>query len=105
MGNASQLEDDGVITAAEAETVLGTLCVKYGFCLPPLWYARLCNCPPRSIAKFTDTVFHAEGLDPRTADRSMYNAMLEVVRAGFERSSASGSGLPPNTSLERTREG
>jgi hypothetical protein len=50
-------------------------------------------------------VFHVEGLDPRTADRSMYNAMLEVVRAGFERSSASGSGLPPNTSLERTREG
>jgi hypothetical protein len=104
MGDASQIEDDGVITPAEAETVLGTLCVKYGFCLPPLWHARLRDCPPKSVAKFTDTVFHAEGLDPRTADRSMYKAMLDEVRAGFERSSASATSLTPNTSLERTRD-
>jgi hypothetical protein len=103
VGNASQLEDDEVITAAEAETVLGTLCVKFGFCLPPLWHARLRDCPPKSIAKFTDTVFHAEGLDPRTADGAMYKAMFEEVRAAFERSRASLGGLPPNTSLERTR--
>ena len=90
MDNADGLEGDGAITAAEAEKVLGTLCVKYGFCLPPLWHARLRDCPPTSIAKFTDTVFHAEGLDPRMADRSMYKAMLEEVRAGFERSNASG---------------
>ena len=105
MGNATQIEDDGVITPAEADTVLGALCVKYGFCLPPLWLARLRDFPPKSIAKFTDTVFHAEGLDPRAADRAMYKAMLEEVRAGFERSSASITALTPNTSLERTREG
>lgn len=103
MGNASQLEDE-VITAAESEAVLGTLCVKYGFCLPPLWHARLRDNPPKSIAKFTDTVFHAEGLDPRTADKAMYRAMLEEVRMAFHRSRASLGGLPPNTSLERTRE-
>jgi hypothetical protein len=97
MGSASQLEEDEIITATEAEAVLGTLCVKYGFCLPPLWHARLIDCPPKSVAKFTDTVFHAEGLDPRTADSSMYNAMLAEVRAAFERSRASIGGLPPNT--------
>jgi hypothetical protein len=79
--------DEGFITAAEAEIVLGRLCVKYGFGLPPLWHARLRDCPPKSVAKFTDTVFHAEGLDPRAADPSMYKAMLEEVRAAFERSS------------------
>jgi hypothetical protein len=104
MGSASHLEDDLSITPEEAEKVLGILCVKYGFCLPPLWHARLRDCPPRSVAKFTDTVFHAEGLDPRTADSAMYKAMAEEVRLAFERSSA-GSGMPSNNSLERTREG
>ena len=104
MGSASQFEEDGSITPQEAEKVLGILCVKYGFCLPPLWHARLRDCPPRSVAKFTDTVFHAEGLDPRTADRAMYKEMAEEVRLAFERSSPAG-GMPSNTSLERTREG
>lgn len=96
--NASELEDDGVISAREAEAVLATLCIKFGFCVPPLWHARLRDCPPRSIAKFTDTVFHAEGLDPRAADSSMYKAMFEEVRAAFERSKASIDNMPPNTS-------
>jgi hypothetical protein len=82
-------DDSGVISEAEAVTVLGILCVKYGFCLPPLWHARLRTCPPKSVAKFTDTVFHAEGLDPVTADRAMYRAMFEEVRAAFERSAQS----------------
>ena len=103
MGSASELEEEQSITPQEAEKVLGILCIKYGFCLPPLWHARLRDCPPRSIAKFTDTVFHAEGLDPRTADSAMYKAMAEEVRLAFERSSATGV-LPSNTSLERTRD-
>jgi hypothetical protein len=103
VGSATQLEDEGSITPQEAEKVLGILCVKYGFCLPPLWHARLRDCPPRSVAKFTDTVFQAEGLDPRTADGAMYKAMAEEVRLAFERSKPSGA-IPTNTSLERTRE-
>src|ERR1044071_6189238 len=67
-------DDSGFITAEEAEKLLGVLCEKYGFCLPQLWHARLRFCPPKSVAKFTDTVFHAEGLDPATADRAMYRA-------------------------------
>jgi hypothetical protein len=103
MVGASYLEEERSITPQEAEKVLGILCVKYGFCLPPLWQARLRDCPPRSISKFTDTVFHAEGLDPRTADTAMYKAMVEEVRLAFERSGKTG-GMPSNTSLERTRD-
>lgn len=97
---ACDLEDDGLISAEEAEKLLGTLCVKYGFCLPPLWHARLRDCPPRSIAKFTDTVFHAEGLNPETADRATYKAMAEEVRLAFQRSKATDE-RPSNNSLER----
>jgi hypothetical protein len=101
---APTTDDSGFITEAEAEKLLGVLCVKYGFCLPPLWHARLQSCPPKSVAKFTDTVFHAEGLDPDTADRAMYRAMYEEVRLAFERSAQNAAGVTPNTSLERTRE-
>jgi len=105
MGRIAPTSDDsGVITEAEAEKLLGVLCVKYGFCLPPSWHARLQACPPKSVAKFTDTVFHAEGLDPATADRAMYRAMYEEVRSAFERSAQSAGFVTPNTSLERTRD-
>ena len=86
MGNASQLKEERSISPQEAEKVLGVLCAKFGFCLPPLWHARLRDCPPRSVAKFADTVFHAEGLDPRMADSAMYKEMSEEVRLAFERS-------------------
>jgi len=98
-------DDSGFITEAEAAKLLGTLCVKYGFCLPDLWHARLRDCPPKSVAKFTDTVFHAEWLDPATADRAVYWALYEEVRGAFERSAQGAGSVTPNTSLERTREG
>lgn len=78
--------DDGKLSELEARKLLGVLCVKYGFCLPPLWHARLERNPPRSIDKFLATVFRAEGLDPSTADSDMYKAMREEVRQAFERS-------------------
>jgi hypothetical protein len=77
---------DGFISPAEAEKALYTLCATYGFCLPPLWRSRLLNNPPRSVTKFVDTVFRAEGLNPVTADSKMYKEMIEVVRQAFERS-------------------
>lgn len=82
-------EGDGQLSAQAAQRVLNVLCVQYGFCLPPLWHARLMRNPPRSIDKFLHTVFHAEGLDPRTAESGMYNAMREEVRLAFERSRSS----------------
>jgi hypothetical protein len=87
--NCAADQDPGVaISPQEADRVLDLLCTKYGFCLPPLWRARLRNNPPRSVAKFTDTVFHAEGLSPAAADSDIYRAMLEEVRLAFERSGA-----------------
>src|SRR4051812_17066937 len=80
--------NDGRLSQKEARKLLYVLCVKYGFCLPPLWQSRLVNNPPRSINKFTDTVFRAEGLDPVTFDTDGYNAVREEVRAAFFRSKA-----------------
>jgi hypothetical protein len=73
--------------------------VKYGFCLPSLWHARLKRNPPRSIEKFLDTVFRAEGLDPSTADSGMYKAMREEVRQAFERSRSAGDGVGVSANL------
>jgi hypothetical protein len=104
MGRIAPTSDDsGFISEAEAERFLGVLCEKYGFCLPPLWHARLKTCPPKSVARFTDTVFQAEGLDPNTADRAMYRVMYEEVRSAFERSAQVAGSATPNTSFERTR--
>ena len=66
--------------------MLSRLCVQYGFCLPPIWHARLEKNPPKSIDKYTDTVFHAEGLDPETANAELYKAVHDEVRQAFERS-------------------
>ncbi len=79
-------QDDGRLSEPEAQRLLDVLCVKYGFCLPPLWRARLERNPPSSIDKFTDTVFRAEGLDPLTCDSSLYKTVREEVRLAFERS-------------------
>ena len=78
--------DDGVITESDARALVEILCAKYGFCLSPLWRARLSKNPPQFVRKFTDTVFCAEGLNPETADTQLYNAIETEVRQAFERS-------------------
>jgi hypothetical protein len=75
-----------VITAPDARTLVEILCTQYGFCLSPLWRARLGKNPPQTVSKFTDAVFRAEGLDPNTADSTLYKAVEEEVRQAFERS-------------------
>ena len=77
---------EGSISPAEARRVLGVLCTKFGFCLPPLWDARLIKNPPASVAKFTDTVIRAEGLDPLAVETALYKAMYAEVQKGFKRS-------------------
>lgn len=83
---ASGSRDDSVITAPDARTLVEILCTQYGFCLSPLWRARLGKNPPQTVSKFTDAVFRAEGLDPNTADSTLYKAVEEEVRQAFERS-------------------
>ena len=77
---------EGVISPDDARAVLSVLCVKYGFCLPRLWHARLIKNPPASVAKFTDTVIRAESLDPSTVETALYKAMRAEVQKAFERS-------------------
>jgi hypothetical protein len=78
--------DDGVITAPDARTLVETLCTKFGFCFSPLWRARLSKNPPQAVRKFTDTVLRAQGLDPETADTSLYKAIESEVKEAFARS-------------------
>jgi hypothetical protein len=77
------------ISPYNAKILLNKLCTTYGFCLTPLWTARLTDYPPRSVKKYTDTVFMAEGLDPRTADSGLYKSVLIEVRTAFAHGSPS----------------
>lgn len=76
--------ETGKLEHLEANRLLERLCTVYGFCLSPLWKARLTTCPPQSPAKYTDTLFRAEGLDPGTADRALYKSILSEVQIAFD---------------------
>ena len=89
MSKRKTTESSAFISEAEARRVLTILCVKLGFCLPPVWDARLQKNPPRSVEKFVVTVFRAEGLEPKTAGKDIYRSVAKVVREGFERSACS----------------
>jgi hypothetical protein len=88
-GSSKFNDPERAVSPDEARRVLGILCTKYGFCLPPLWDARLTKNPPNSVAKFTDTVIRAEGLNPSAVETSLYQAMYAEVQQAFERSTRS----------------
>ena len=73
------------LSSHEVRILLDDLCVRLGFCLPPAERMRLCEAPPADTRSFTDAVFHAEGLDPATADLHLYRQVrARVARAFFE---------------------
>jgi hypothetical protein len=78
--------DAGKLEEFEANGLLERLCTVYGFCLSPLWRARLATCPPQSPQKYAETVFLAEGLDPKTVDVALYKSVLNEIHAAFNRS-------------------
>ena len=82
--------------ASARRNLLDVLCVKYGFCLSPLWRARLERNPPRSAGRFADTVFWAEGLNPETADRQLYKAVVAEVQRALDLSMAKPKFSPLN---------
>lgn len=63
------------------DELLGVLCVRFGYCLPPGAQKRLINCPPRTIDRFLDVVIEVEGLDPRYCDHKQ--EMRAVVERYF----------------------
>ena len=76
------------LTHRQAEILLGDLCQRLGFCLPPLDKAALCERPPDDARSFTDAVFRAEGLDPVTADSDLYREVKDRVDQAFQTSSS-----------------
>jgi hypothetical protein len=79
--------ETSTISPQDAKILLEKLCTAYGFCLTPLWKARLINCPPQSVQKYADTVFLAEELEPSSVDRDLYKSVLNEVRMAFTPSS------------------
>ena len=63
----------------QIRALLDRLCVEQGFCLPPAHAHRLVESPPADVEAFTDAVFRAEGLDPRTADRALYRDVRNTI--------------------------
>lgn len=78
-------ENPLTLDANEVEALLGDLCMRLGFCLPPDEYQRLAALPPTDINGFTDAVFVAEGLNSSTADRMLYKQVRETVSQAFAR--------------------
>lgn len=69
----------------EVRGLLSQLCVRLGFCLPPLELERMAAAPPTGIDEFTHAVFIAEGLDPIGSDRHLVNQVREMVAEAFVR--------------------
>jgi hypothetical protein len=75
--------DKVLLPRERVEELLGELCVKYGFCLNPVAYIRILNSPPRTIDRFTEVVFSAEGMDCRYHRER--HGLYEQVRATVAR--------------------
>jgi hypothetical protein len=103
VGNSDKHQDE-YLTEEEAENVFGIFCVKYGFCLSWESYERLYDAPPKSARSYVDSTISEYGLDPETVDPHMHREMQEVVEQAAQRCRTARGGLPPNTSLEGTRE-
>ena len=72
-----------VLTHDEVMALLSKLCIRLGFCLPADKQLFLASAPPEDIDEFTQAVFVAEGLDPTTSERQLYNQVRQVVAHAF----------------------
>jgi hypothetical protein len=65
------------------EALLRQLCVELGFCLPAAEEARLAEHPPDDVDAFADAIFVAEGMDPRLANKRLWNQVRDRIVAHF----------------------
>jgi hypothetical protein len=72
-----------LLDPTEVRAILSRLCIKLGFCLPPAEIERIAASPPRNIDEFSRAVFVAEGLDPVTSDKQLFNQVREIVAKAF----------------------
>jgi hypothetical protein len=66
----------------EVRAVLSRLCIKYGFCLPPIEIEKLAASPPTDIDQFTEAVLTAEGYGFTKSD-PLCNEARELVAQAF----------------------
>jgi hypothetical protein len=82
--NGSMIRTHNVVLAhEEVIALLSRLCIQLGFCLSPNRQASLACAPPEDVDEFTRAVFVAEGLDPVTAEKQLYNQVRQLVAHAF----------------------
>lgn len=64
--------------------LLAKLCADFGFCLGAEERVRLQSYPLNMPDDFADEVFRAEGLNPTTVDRHLYQQVRNTVRIAFQ---------------------
>lgn len=64
--------------------LLAKLCTDFGFCLGAEERARLQTFPLNMSDEFADAVFRAEGLNPTTVDRHLYQQVRHAVSFAFQ---------------------
>jgi hypothetical protein len=72
------------LAPAEVRALLAQLCVKLGFCLPPVEIERFAASPPGDSDEFTEAVLVAEGYGLATSD-PLFDQVREVVAQAFIR--------------------
>jgi hypothetical protein len=73
---------DALLDPEEVRALLSRLCIKLGFCLPPIESEKMDPSPPRDIDEFTRAVFVAEGYGVATSD-PLFNQVREFVAQAF----------------------
>ncbi|KAA8888545.1 hypothetical protein F3087_16230 [Nocardia colli] len=69
------------VDRVDVVSLLDSLCVDHGFCLPPDERNRFCTSPPSDVDSFTDAVFVAEGMDPHGDKHLRALVRQKVIRA------------------------
>ena len=70
-----------VLEPQEVRDVLSRLCIKFGFCLPPVEIEKLAASPPTDIESFTEAALVAEGYGFTKSDPLCAKAREVVAQA------------------------
>ena len=79
------------LTPQQVASLLGDLCVIWGFCLPPEDIARICDNPPVDAKTFTEEVYAAERMLPVT-NLTLYRQVGNYIAERYR-----SVGWPPGT--------
>jgi hypothetical protein len=69
----------GYKPGSRVEALLGELCVRYGYCLPPDAQEVLIADPPLDADVFVETVLRVEGRDPMAVEARERRELAAVV--------------------------